>query len=299
VWLPSFVCPECGGGLVGTFCLACRRTYSHSGGLWRFLTATRQTALEPFLQQYRAVRAREGRRRTDGEYYRELPSVDPRDPHAAEWCLRRETYGHLLRRCFADAPPRARVLDLGAGCGWLSHRLAELGHRVVSLDVLDDEADGLGAVRHYAVRFPAVQADFDRLPFGPEQFDVVVFNGSLHYAADVAETLRRARRVLAAGGVLVVMDSPMFASVRDGDAMMERRGDALHGAGYLTHAGLAAIASTLGLTAAFVRSHGPLGWRLRRQLSRVRLGRAPAAFGLWVARRPPQPADERAPGVAA
>jgi hypothetical protein len=34
----------------------------------------------------------------------------------------------------------------------------------------------------------------------------------------------------------------------------------------------------------FVPSRGSLRWRLGRQLSRLRLGRRPASFGLWVAR---------------
>ena len=44
------------------------------------------------------------------------------------------------------------------------------------------------------------------------------------------------------------------------------------------------LAARLELRPEFVASRGTLRWRLRRQLSRVKLGRAPAAFGLWVAR---------------
>ena len=118
-------------------------------------------------------------------------------------------------RLAAGATP-LHVLDLGAGSGWLSHRLTALGHRVVAVDAIDDEVDGLGACRHYAGDFAAVQADFDALPFAPAQFDLVVFNGSLHYAADTGATLERAHRVLAPGGALVVMDSPMFRADGDG-----------------------------------------------------------------------------------
>jgi hypothetical protein len=56
------------------------------------------------------------------------------------------------------------------------------------------------------------------------------------------------------------------------------------GSGYLTFAVLAAIAERLALRQEFVPSRGPFGWRMRRHLARVRLRRAPAAFGLWVAR---------------
>ena len=56
------------------------------------------------------------------------------------------------------------------------------------------------------------------------------------------------------------------------------------GAGYLTFELLGAIADRLELRQEFVPSRGPLCWRMRRHLARVKLGRAPAAFGLWVAR---------------
>ena len=120
-----------------------------------------------------------------------LPTAPPGDPHAGDWLVRRETYHHLLRHVLASGPQPLRVLDLGAGSGWLSHRLAGLGHLVVAVDAIDDEVDGLGAAHHYAAEFGVVQADFNAVPFAAGQFDLVVFNGSLHYAPDVGATLAR------------------------------------------------------------------------------------------------------------
>lgn len=291
-----FACPECEVELERHVCRSCGREYEQRDGVWRFLTPERAAALEPFLRQYRAVRERDGHRRSASpDFYRMLPSVARDDPQAAEWRVRRETYHHLLQHVPAFGPQPLHVLDLGAGTGWLSHRLAALGYFVVAVDVLDDEGDGLGACRHYGETFVAIQADFDALPFAPHQFDLVVFNGSLHYAPDATATLTRAHAMLAPGGVLAVMDSPSFGSDRDGAAMVDekfRRFTADYGitdvvragAGYLTFAQLGAAAGRLQLRAQFVPSRGPLGWRVRRHVGRVRLGRAPAAFGLWVAR---------------
>ena len=53
--------------------------------------------------------------------------------------------------------------------------------------------------------------------------------------------------------------------------------------GYLTFDGLDRAAERLGRRTCFVPSRGPLAWRARRTLARLRLGRAPAAFGVWVA----------------
>jgi hypothetical protein len=101
--------------------------------------------------------------------------------------------------------------------------------------------------------------------------------------------------MLAPGGALVVMDSPMFQADADGRAMVADKvrrftteyglSDIVQpGPGYLTFDALASIARTLDLRPRFVPSHGPLRWRVHRGLSRFRLRRAPAAFGLWVAR---------------
>ena len=259
------------------------------------LTEERRALLDPFIRQYRLVRQREGRRLSTPDYYRRLHSVAQGDPHSQEWEIRHQTYDHLLRHVLAARRAPIQVLDVGAGSGWLSHRLAALGHRAVAVDAIADDVDGLGATRHYAVDLTVVQADFDALPFASCQFDLVVFNGSLHYAADPAATLERTQGLLAPGGALVVMDSPMFRADADGSAMVDAKIQRFvcecgftdvvqQGAGYLTFTRLARVAEKLALRAQFVPSRGPLGWRLRRSVSRVRLRRAPAAFGLWVAR---------------
>ena len=276
-------------------CAHCCGVFQRRTGVWRFLTPARGARLDPFIRQYRLVRQQEGRRPAAPDYYRRLPSVAPGDPHARDWQVRRETYHHLLGHVLAVGASPLRFLDVGAGSGWLSHRLAALGHCAVAVDAIDDDVDGLGAARHYATEFVAVHADFDALPFAAGQFDLVVFNGSLHYAADTAATLGRAHRMLGPGGVLVVMDSPMFGADGDGSAMVnDTRRRFMNecgcsnvvqpGVGYLTFSRLAGIAEKLALRPHFVPSRGPLGWRLRRSVARVRLRRAPAAFGLWVAR---------------
>ena len=301
MWVPKFACPECrqplaaGARADAQVCPRCGTTFDCVDGVYRFLSRQRAEAAAPFLRQYRIVRGREGYRATSREYYMQLPSVAPGDPHAMEWRIRRESLVHLQRFALPEvwtAP--AHVLDLGAGCGWLSHRLAADGHHVVAVDRLDDDADGLGACRHYAVPFVVVQADFDALPFAPGQFDLVVFDGSLHYAPDPTTTLAEANRMLTHGGTLAVMDSPMFERDGDGQAMVTAQlrrlesdhevGDVVRpGLGFLTFAALERAAERLGLRGRFIPTRGPIGWRLGRQLARFKLRRAPAAFGVWVA----------------
>jgi SAM-dependent methyltransferase len=264
--------------------------------VYRFIGTERAAALGPFISQYRAVRQRDGHRSISPDYYRMLPSVPRAHPQAAEWRIRRESYASLQEHAIpAIWLGPTRILELGAGCAWLSYRLATLGYRVVAVDLLDDDADGLGACRHYPVSFAAVQAEFDRLPFESQQFDVAVFTGSFHYSKDPAATLGEAVRMLAPGGVVAVMDSPTFAREADGEAMMadERRRMQIeggvreplrNGVGFLTYRGMQRTCAGLGLRAQWFPSRGPLVWRMKRLTAYARLRRAPAAFGVWVGR---------------
>jgi SAM-dependent methyltransferase len=196
----------------------------------------------------------------------------------------------MVRSRFHRQPPT--LLDLGAGSGWLSHRMCHDGCRVVAVDIHDDAMDGLGAARHYGDLFCRVQADFDDLPFAPRQFDVVVFNGSLHYAPNVRATLTRVRALVAPGGVLAVIDSPMCESVAQGQSMRERTRERFRreygvaepiepGEGFLLFSSLSDTARTLGFEALFFESRGGLQWTLGRLAGRVRRGIQAPRFGVW------------------
>ncbi|HEX7588756.1 MAG TPA: class I SAM-dependent methyltransferase, partial [Anaerolineae bacterium] len=115
------------------------------------------------------------------------------------------------------------VLDLGAGNGWLANRLTQAGHSVAALDLSDDGLDGLGAAKHYASAFKLYQAMFDALPFADSQFDMVVFNASLHYATNLSRTFWESLRVLTPTGTLVVMDSPLYRNPGSGQTMLAEK----------------------------------------------------------------------------
>lgn len=118
-----------------------------------------------------------------------------------------------------------RVADLGAGNCWLSWRLTEAGHAVAAVDLSDDARDGLGAAAAYPTAdFMRVQAAFDDpLPFADGAFDLVIFNGALHYAGDVRRTLAEAKRLASSTGRIVIMDTPVYRLARSGERMVDAR----------------------------------------------------------------------------
>ena len=303
-WLPAFACPRCGqvvsvtlggGSAPAASCTACGAVFRDRDGIVDCLLPEHARELEPFIEQYRRVREQDGYRTQPPEYYRRLPDVCPDHPQYAEWRIRRETFDALCHRVLPQlGRTPLTVLDLGAGNGWFAHRLARLGHHTVAVDLIDDDEDGLGARTHYDVSFVCVRTNFDRLPFAPGQFDLVVFTGSLHYSPDVVATVGGVARLLAPAGVIVALDSPTFRRDQDGRAMVAARdarfmsqyglGHVIRrGVGYLTPEMLGAATEAFHLELKFIPSTGSLLWAARRLLSATRLGRQPARFGMWVA----------------
>ncbi len=261
---------------------------------------TAPSALARFRDEYAAHRASEGRAHRDAELLA-LPYLTA-GPLARQWGVRARTFDAFVRLVLVPTtrvlgrPPR--VLDLGAGNGWLAWRAALAGCEAVALDVRDDDVDGLGAGRAYVERaapsaLARVAASFEALPIADARFDLVFFNASLHFATDLAAALGVARRVARSGGRIVVLDSPFYSRDADGAAMVaeKRRGAparfgeraaalmALPFVEYLTAARLATASPGLAWRRRRVRY--PLWYELRPLVARLRGRRRPSRFDLW------------------
>jgi SAM-dependent methyltransferase len=259
---------------------------------------------------YARLRRTEGRGAGGTRELFALPWVTD-GPLAAQWRIRARTFDAFLRRVLAPLEKeRGRaldVLDLGAGNGWLSARLAERGHRCVATDLRIDDVDGLAAGAPFARRLPRmfgrVAASFDALPLRPRLFDLVVFDASLHLAEDLQRVLAEAARAAASDGRIVVLDSPFYAHPESGEAMRaEKRretaarfpdvaGDllALAPVEFFTRERLAAAGAPAGLAFRRRRVLYPLGYEARGVVARLKGARAPSRFDLWVAQIPSVP----------
>jgi SAM-dependent methyltransferase len=229
----KFRCPECGRpAFAAADSLLCPyegRTFPGVKGVLCLLRRDRLQELEPFLVAYQTIRSGEGWS-GPADYYRRLP-FDPGRRHRDRWKIRARSYRAALKAieaCSSNGHP-LRILDLGAGNGWFSYRMSERGYSVLATDISIDEEDGLGAFARYATcpellaRVTRARADMEDLPLEDSQFDVVVANGSLHYARSVERAVLEARRVLRGGGLFLVLDSPVYPDSEAGRAMVRRR----------------------------------------------------------------------------
>lgn len=302
-----FCCPACAAPLTrrgpeAFTCPAEGRTFPRQDGVWRFLLPEREAFLTRFIREYETIRGAEGRGSDDPAYYRNLPWVDRQDRWAADWGIRARSFHAFVRRVLVPLEREnrrpLRILDLGAGNGWLSNRLAQRGHYPAAVDLSTSAADGLGAHKFYETRFVPVQAEFETLPFAAGQFDLAVFNASLHYAVDFTAVLAGARAQLGPGGRVVVIDTPLYRDPNSGEQMVRERrvffqarygfpSDALPSRNYLAIGELPALGRAAGLAWEIHRPFYGLRWVLRPWLARLRGGREPASFWILAGR----PAD--------
>jgi SAM-dependent methyltransferase len=112
--------------------------------------------------------------------------------------------------------PAGRVLEVGAGAGWLSALLSKcpgvvevvatdfsprLVNQVMPVVALALDADQTKLTRQVA--------DFHQLPFDEQSFDWVFADSALHHATDVTRLLIELRRVLKPDGRLVAIREPV------------------------------------------------------------------------------------------
>jgi ubiquinone/menaquinone biosynthesis C-methylase UbiE len=269
-------------------------------GILRALTPESKTRFERFVHDYEVVREKEGWGSQTPEYYLALPFKDLTNRHNWIWRIRARTLvylqNHLLPKIESTHSSGCRILDIGAGNGWLSYRLAKQGFDPIAVDLLDNDVDGLGAARHYLAHlprsFPRFQADMDHLPFDSGQFDVAIFNASFHYSSDYERTLREVLRCVRRPGMVVVADSPFYWREESGKQMLEERqamferqfgvrSDSSHSREYLTQRILNELAERLAIQWNVCKPWYGLRWALRPLRARLLRRREPSKFYLF------------------
>jgi SAM-dependent methyltransferase len=252
-----------------------------------------------FLQDYSRIRKAEGRGSLDPEYYRALPYHDLTGRNSAQWAIRARSYLHFETRVLPAIEKEAGrpldILDLGAGNGWMSYRLALRNHKPVALDIFADPADGLRAIRNYPCRFPCVEAEFDHLPFADASFDLAIYNSSIHYSTDYRRTLTEARRCLRKPHRFIIVDSPVYKRPEHGEQMRSERhqqfervygfrSDSVPSIEFFDEAMLATLARELNIEWTRTRPWYGLEWALRPLKARLRSRRPPSQFFILAGR---------------
>jgi ArsR family transcriptional regulator len=102
------------------------------------------------------------------------------------------------------------IIDLGCGSGRLAATLAESGNRVTGMDNSQEQIN----IAHNLYRNQASVGDRLRFMCAPMEdsglpaasFDIAIISQSLHHAAQPAQALREASRILRSNGQILILD---------------------------------------------------------------------------------------------
>jgi SAM-dependent methyltransferase len=232
-WIDLLGCPYCHGALRiqgnghSLQCQGCAERFPFDSRIPALLRRQDAPRLAQFSRQYSAARQADGWQPLPAGQARALPYGRPDGYPPLYWQVRRQSFCGLMSLLAREGPSPAAgpAADLGAGTGWLSYRLAQLGYQVLAVEASTDDSFGLGAAEaHYLsqVDFVPVQASLEYPPLQASSMTLIIFNASLHYATDLEATLHRASLALRLGGRLVVLDSPIAHRPRPGTGQGDR-----------------------------------------------------------------------------
>jgi ubiquinone/menaquinone biosynthesis C-methylase UbiE len=190
-------CPRCRAALVAdgsaaVACASCGQSPAVHGSILDFLVDGSKEGVSPEVNTFYEKRPFPGYMPSD-----DAPSLIDRARRSA-----------FLRALDAGIPPRARVLDCGAGTGQVSAflALAAPGRTVIAADMCRAslaEADKFRG-RASVANLHLVRADLFALPVPEKTFEVVVSRGVVHHTPDVERAIRSVARHVAPGGILVL-----------------------------------------------------------------------------------------------
>jgi SAM-dependent methyltransferase len=144
-------------------------------------------------------------------------TYDRSPDHGAATLTERAAWNAALARLLPPAP--ARVLDVGAGTGFLSLGAARLGHRVTALDLSPGMLARLRqAADREGLRIEAVEGSAEHPPDGP--FDAVIERHLLWTLPDPGAALASWRRV--APGARLVLFEGVWGRVDPVESLRQR-----------------------------------------------------------------------------
>ena len=296
-------CPRCRANIDRLECQFCGFTMRVNDEIVHALPPDRSAYYARFIADYERIRAAEGRGSQKNEFYLGLPYKDLSGRNSKQWKIRARSYDYLIKHMLnrnrkADG---RRILDLGAGNGWMCYRLALAGYSPFAVDLLTNDDDGLRAAEHFRkylpAMFPRFRAELARLPFQDAQFDAVVFNASLHYAEDYAATLREAFRCVRRGGNVVVCDTPWYSREDSGRRMVAERkavfldrfgtaSDSISSLEFLTDDRLRELEDELSIRWTIHSPRYGFKWAIRPLVARLCNRREPSRFRIYAAQKP-------------
>ncbi|MDO4622578.1 MAG: class I SAM-dependent methyltransferase [Eubacteriales bacterium] len=140
--------------------------------------------------------------------------------------IQRKTWSKLLERKLTDrfgdrSKAEIRILDIGAGPGFLSIILTEMGYAVTAADFSEEmQKHARGNAGELADRICFRKEDAQNLSFADASFDVVLSRNLTWNLPDPEQAYREWNRVLKKDGMLLVFDANWYTYLIDQESRL-------------------------------------------------------------------------------
>jgi ubiquinone/menaquinone biosynthesis C-methylase UbiE len=167
------------------------------------------TTKEPFEQLYIGLRDAEGRIYTEEQVAR-LPEIPVSHPHFKEWQVRK-TSCRQFSNYIMHKNPKASILEIGCGNGWLCHQLTKVtSGKITGVDVNTVELDEAKKVFGHLEQLEFIVGDPRDGILKGKEYDLIVFASSIQYFYPLDETIDSCLRLLKTGGEIHLMDTHFY-----------------------------------------------------------------------------------------
>ena len=158
-----------------------------------------------FEKLYLLVRQKEQRVYSNAELMN-LPEIAASHKHHYEWSVRKESCKNLIAY-LKKKNQFLRILEIGCGNGWLSHKLAEIPRtEVIGLDInLTELQQAANVFTNSNLQF--VYGDIRENILQNRQFDIIIFAGAIPYFSSLTEIIHSTLESLTPRGEIHIIDS--------------------------------------------------------------------------------------------
>jgi ubiquinone/menaquinone biosynthesis C-methylase UbiE len=162
-----------------------------------------------FEKLYLQLREKEGRIYTDEEVPA-LPEITETNPHHTEWQMRKQSCQRLTS--YLQKKQQAlKILEVGCGNGWLSHRLSTIpGSKIIGADINFIEIQQAAKVFRDIPNLHFVYSNIESEMFEERQFDIILFAASIQYFPSLPEIIAKSMKLLKPNGEIHIIDSHFY-----------------------------------------------------------------------------------------
>lgn len=163
-----------------------------------------------FEKDYLSIRDLENRIYTD-TLLKKLPAIDKAHEQFEEWRMREKSCHRFLNYLKQNYNSSLQVLDLGAGNGWFSNKIAETSNQyhVVAIDMnLNELQQGNRVFGKKNLKFYYANI-FDDI-FNKDKFELIVINSVVQYFKNLPDLINRLFELLSNNGTIHILDTPFY-----------------------------------------------------------------------------------------